>query len=92
MTRQVALLAAVALLFGCSTVPKSFSPLKPIAPLDVSHSTFEEILRTHVVDGRVNYPGIQTDGRFERYLEQLDRINPNTLPTSHDRLAFWINA
>lgn len=83
---------ALLLMAGCSTVPKSFNPTEPIGPTELSHRTFDELLRAHVVDGVVNYPGIMTDARFQAYLRQLDRVNPNSLPTQRDRLAFWINA
>ncbi len=92
MKRFGILAVAVAFLAGCSAVPKSFSPPDPIAPHDFSHRVFDELLRTHVKDGRVNYPGIQSDERLTTYLMQLDRVDPNALPTRDDRLAFWINA
>ncbi|MDE3225900.1 MAG: DUF547 domain-containing protein [Nitrospirota bacterium] len=44
------------------------------------------------MDGVVNYPGIAADSRLEAYLRELDRIDPNSLPTREARLAFWINA
>jgi len=83
---------ALLLMAGCSTVPKSFNPAEPIAPNEFSHRTFDELLRAYVVDGVVNYPGITADARFQAYLLQLDRVDPNRLPTRQDRLAFWINA
>ncbi len=79
-------------LAGCSTVPRSFQPQEPISPANFSHQAFDAVLGDHVVDGRVNYPGIAGDPRFEAYIRQLDRVNPNHLPTREDRLAFWINA
>lgn len=92
----VALLALSVLaggsLSGCSTVPKSFSPAEPIDPNEFSHRTFDELVRAHVVGGVVNYPGIMADDRFQAYLRQLDRMDPNRLRTRQDRLAFWINA
>ncbi|MGH7229520.1 MAG: DUF547 domain-containing protein [Nitrospiraceae bacterium] len=96
MTRWMAALLALGVLAGslagCSTVPKSFNPAEPIGPNEFSHRTFDELLRASVVDGVVNYPGITADARFQAYLLQLDRVDPNSLPTRQDRLAFWINA
>ncbi|MBI5673058.1 MAG: DUF547 domain-containing protein [Nitrospirae bacterium] len=43
-------------------------------------------------DGAVDYPGIQADNQLPVYLAQLDRVDPSTLPTHNERLAFWINA
>src|SRR5581483_135458 len=64
---------------------------------------FDELLRAHVRDGRVNYRDIQSDERLTTYLRQLDRVDPNALPMREDRLpsgstpttslrskAFWI--
>ncbi len=85
------LLAGFALA-GCSTVPRSFQPVAPIAPQDFSHRTFDDLLRTHVTDGVVAYPGIAADTKLREYLQRLDRIDPNALVTREDRLAFWINA
>lgn len=92
MAYRALALTALVLLVGCSTVPRSFSPAKPIAPKDFSHHVFDEALRVRVVDGVVDYPRIATDSRFDTYLRLLDRVDPNSLPTREDRLAFWINA
>lgn len=77
---------------GCSTVPTQFTPVNPIAPSEFSHALFEQVLEAHVQDGVVDYPAIQTDGRFTAYLAQVERVAPDTLGTRHERLAFWINA
>ena len=92
MTRWAPALTVLVLLAGCSTVPRSFSPAEPIAPNELSHQAFDELLRSHVADGIVNYPRIAVDPRFESYLRTLDRVDPNRLPSREDRLAFWINA
>ena len=77
---------------GCSTVPHSFNPEQPIAAQDFSDTDFAQVLRAHVKDGWVDYGAIAHDQRFSDYLRQLDRLDPNRLPTPEDRLAFWINA
>lgn len=77
---------------GCSHAPDSFDPADPIVPSEFSHRLFDETLRAHVTDGIVDYPGISRDSRFRGYIQQLDRLDPNALPTPQDRLAFWINA
>jgi hypothetical protein len=97
MTRWVPALIALGVLAGgslagCSTVPKSFSPAEPIDPDEFSHRTFDELLRAHVVDEVVNYPGIMADTRLQTYLRQVDRLDPNRWRTRQERLAFWINA
>ena len=76
---------------GCSGVPTTFHPVKPLAPGEFSHRAFDDIVRAHAENGHVNYPDIQVDRRFTQYLDQLDRVDPNGL-TKDDRLALWINA
>ncbi|MGE0642834.1 MAG: DUF547 domain-containing protein [Nitrospira sp.] len=82
----------VILAAGCSTVPTTFQPASPISPEEFSHRVFEELLGTHVRDGAVDYPAIQSDDRLPMYLSQLDRVDPNALMTRNEQLAFWINA
>lgn len=53
---------------------------------------FDGVLRRHVTDGHVNYPGIAGDPRYTAYLQYLQQIDAETLPTRADKLAFWINA
>ncbi len=91
-SNPTAVLAILLLFIGCSTVPKYFKPVDSIAPKDFSHQAFDEILRAHVVNGVVNYPGIAADSKFEAYLQDINHVDPNGLPTRQDRLAFWINA
>jgi hypothetical protein len=85
-------IGALAVLTGCSTVPTSFNPLNPIPAAGFSHKVFGEVLGSHVRDGAVDYPGIQSDDRLSVYLAQLDRVDPNGFATRGERLAFWINA
>jgi Protein of unknown function, DUF547 len=92
MIRWVAGLIALTVVAGCSSVPRTFSPPEPVSPPEFSHQMFDAVLRAHVANGVVNYPRIAADLRFESYLRLLDRVDPNSLPTHADRLAFWINA
>lgn len=79
-------------LSGCSTVPRLFHPQQPIEPQKFSHDAFNGALKDHVADGVVKYPNLSRDSRLSVYLDQLNRVDPNALPTRNDRLAFWINA
>ena len=97
MTKLLTALLALGILTsgslaGCSTVPKSFSPADPIPLKDFSHQALDETLHVHVADGVVNYSAIAADSKFRTYLMELDRIDPNSLRTRQERLAFWINA
>jgi hypothetical protein len=85
-------LLALVLFAGCSSVPRVFSPVQPISPQDITHEAFDRLLQAHVRDGHVNYAAIRADGRLDEYLRQLDRSDPNGLPTRDARLVFWINA
>ena len=84
-------MAVLTVLVGCSAVPTSFSPTRPLPPAEFSHQVFGIVVQTYVRNGQVNYPVIQVDRRFTQYLDQLDRVDPNSL-SREDRLAFWINA
>jgi hypothetical protein len=77
---------------GCSSAPDRFTPLDPLDPGQVSHRLFNEVVQASVMDGVVNYPAIQSDQRFTRYLDLLNRVDPSALAADRDRLAFWINA
>jgi hypothetical protein len=60
--------------------------------MQVDHTLFTRVLHDHVKDGKVDYPAISKDGRFERYLEMLRNENPASIRDTNERLAFWINA
>lgn len=92
MKNWIVLAAGAVLLAGCSAVPKAFHPVQPIAPGEFSHRAFDEVLRAHVKDGVVDYPAVAGDARFAAYLDQLDRVDPDSLPDRRHKLAFWINA
>lgn len=59
---------------------------------DSLHDDFDRILSANVLDGRVDYPGIAADSRFEHYLEQLSATRAEDLPGKKEKLAYWINA
>ena len=55
------------------------------------HSSFDTVLKAHVVSGLVDYDAFAASPEFTQYLASLARFNPRTLPPD-DQLAFWINA
>ena len=77
---------------GCSTLPSTYQPSDPLPAGEFSHEIFDQTLKEHVDDGYVNYPGYRSDPGFAYYIDQLNRVDPTTLPNEKDRLAFWINA
>ncbi len=86
------LIGLVMTLAACSSVPTSFTPVNPLSAGDFAHGLLGQVLAAHVKDGVVDYPSIQENDRLAAYLAQLDRVDPNALPTRQDRLAFWVNA
>ncbi len=80
------------MLCGCSTVPERYQASHVLPPDTLSHADLDGVLKTHVRDGVVDYPRIARDPRLPRYLELLDRTNPDVINDSSARLAFWINA
>jgi len=80
------------ILSSCSAIPRSFTPVDPISPDRVSHEIWNQIVRAGVRDGLVDYPSIQAGGELDRYLAELNRIDPTKLSSREDRMAFWINA
>lgn len=97
MMRKVVSLISLAAAFafmalaGCSTVPASYSPARPLAAGEFSHQPFDQVLQAYVRAGEVDYSAILVDPRFVQYLDHLDRVDPNRLPKD-DQLALWINA
>ncbi len=57
-----------------------------------SHDLFDQVLQAHVNEGKVNYPAIKEDKRFQDYLTYLAQTNPEKFTTDNEKLAFWINA
>ena len=54
------------------------------------HQRFDQILRSSVVDGAVDYPSILNDPNFAQYLKDLE---PEPVFQSQaETLAYWINA
>lgn len=57
-----------------------------------SHQLFDQVLRDHVEQGKVDYVAIKTDSRFQQYLDYLAITDPESFATRDEKLAFWINA
>jgi len=92
MRRWPGILLLCLLVAGCSSGPRSYRPADPLSPERFSHAVWNDLVGAHVRDGAVDYPAIETAGRLDAYLRDLDRIDPTTLPARESQLAFWINA
>jgi hypothetical protein len=71
------------------------TPGAALAAFDRSHALFDALLRTHVIDGRVDYRRLDDDPHGLRsYLDDLGAVTPGELAAwpREDQLAFWINA
>ena len=62
-----------------------------VSSLGAQTRELDRVLRTHVADGRVNYKALKDDPLFERSVQRLAQVNPGTLKSQSERLAFWIN-
>ncbi|MEO6203654.1 MAG: DUF547 domain-containing protein [Nitrospirales bacterium] len=85
------LIISFAFSIGCSTIPNTFTPFNPISPESFTHESFDQALIAHVKNGVVDYPQLAHDSHFKHYLNLLQQIAPQQLPTPNHRLAFWIN-
>jgi hypothetical protein len=57
------------------------------------HGLFTDILQDHVREGLVaSYPALKNDGRFEKYIRQLNTTDPAKISDANEQMAFWINA
>jgi hypothetical protein len=63
----------------------------PASAQTFDHSTFDELLKKHVVKGMVDYEGFAQAGDFKDYLTSLEHADVSKL-SERERLAFWINA
>jgi len=62
---------------------------------DHSHRLYEDLLKKHVKDARVDYKGfIDSSEQLDRYLDQLGSVRKQDYSnwTEEQQLAFWINA
>lgn len=56
----------------------------------VDHTLLTRALQSHVKDGKVDYPGIKADERFQLYIAQLQRTDTSMI-RPEEKMAFWIN-
>ncbi|NOZ86106.1 MAG: DUF547 domain-containing protein [Deltaproteobacteria bacterium] len=61
-------------------------------PKFFSHQLWDNVLKKHVKDGKVDYKAIAKDIDFQKYMHNLAHADPNRYWDKKDQLAFWINA
>lgn len=77
---RILLLLAFGLLFLPGTVPAAGR-----------HAVFTTLLQHYVHEGRVDYAALRQDDRLDRYCAELGAVNPDSLGTAAEQMAFWIN-
>lgn len=90
LARFAVLLLPALLLQACSSRPPLPAIDGPDGTVQPDHTLFTAVLQDHSHDGLVDYPAIQQDDRFARYLAHLGQIDPHQV-RREDRLAFWLN-
>jgi hypothetical protein len=55
------------------------------------HTLFTDMLKAYVRRGVADYKSLCKDPRFMRYIDQLKQVNPDTLGSGNEALAFWLN-
>jgi hypothetical protein len=56
------------------------------------YAEFDELLLMNVRDGFVNYDGFAADPRFPAFIQHVGTVEPSSLKSQDDLLAFYINA
>lgn len=62
----------------------------PVSAQSIDHAPFDKVLRENVSDGQVNYPGVQANPEFKRYVDAL--AAPAKLESKSDKLVYYMNA
>jgi hypothetical protein len=57
-----------------------------------THKIYDELLAQYVENGLVDYEKLKNDNRLKKYLNNLSKINPDTLKNDMEKMTFWINA
>ncbi len=58
----------------------------------VDHALWDDLLKTYVENGLVDYDGLSRDYLFRTYLRQLSAADPSKLETTSQKLALHCNA
>lgn len=59
----------------------------------IDHSSWDELLKSHVKNGKVDYKGFINDSdKLDSYLELISTNAPNKKWEKAEKLAYWINA
>jgi hypothetical protein len=73
-------------------VPLATKPTPHPNAAGVDHALWDDLLKTYVASGLVDYDGMGRDYLLRTYLRQLSAAEPKKLTTTADQLALLINA
>ena len=93
--KKINLLILILACSACSTISSKEVP--EIQGRTFSHELLNNVLSTHVTNGKVDYDKLQTnDAELEQYYSLLTKYSPDStpdyFPNDDDKLAYWINA
>jgi hypothetical protein len=77
--------------FRRTALSLAFLPTMTVGAQTFDHSTFDALLKAHVVNGMVDYDAFGRAAEFGKYLGALAGQDPMKLGRD-EQLAFWINA
>ena len=61
-------------------------------PESYRFSTYDQLLKKYVKDGRVDYARLKDDPDLKKAVEGIEAIAPDKLNSEKERASFWINA
>lgn len=92
----IALILGLVLCFGnyLQYLPEQLALifLKVSKPDSYEFRSFDELLRSHVKYGLIDYQKLKSDPNFKLAIDELARTSPAKLTGRMEQLCFWINA
>ena len=92
MPSRVLICCLVLVGVGCVAPPRSYFVADSRPAERVDYSRWDALLRTHVVDGSVDYAGFAASADFTDFRRTLRKVRFTRATTADQRLAFWMNA
>ena len=57
----------------------------------INYQLYNLVLKEYTRLGKVKYKELLNDSRLSEVVEQFEKVNPDEIKSSNDKLAFWIN-
>ena len=58
---------------------------------EINYQLYNLVLKKYIKLGKVKYKELFNDSRLSGFVKQIEKVNPDTIKSSNDKLAFWIN-